>query len=258
MVYDKGTKVCRAADPSTCRFHRAGVFAKSAADMFFDGHEFWSSESKDKDLAVKADVLTFCEEFASQVNDGLADKSLVLGSRRFESQVGSLADATLRKVASEGSVSNAFFNDVASGALIRPVLYQFNRLSSSPVVEDNVFDSASEVSHFDRSAGAMLAAEGGWVNPWNDGYYGSWEDKVATAHFRKCGPAFVRPPDEDSWESFAGTFADSPATNHGMCAEAECNCGALKGRLRVSGNLTDLTRSLVNNYAVKVFERFER
>jgi len=258
MVYDKGTRVCRAADPATCRYHRSGVFAKDAVEMYFDGHEFWSSEGRAKAVAVKTDVLTFAEEFSSRISEGLSDGSLKLDDRRFVAKASALADASMRALAQRGSVSNAFFGDVAYGALVRPVLYQFNRLSPSVKVDDNVFDAESDVTPFDRSAGSMLAAKGGWVNQWDDGYYGSWKDDVATAHFQKCGPAVVRPPEEDSWESFAGTFADDANHNHGMTAEAECNCGALKGKLRVEGNFTDLTRSLVNDYASKVFDRFDR
>lgn len=35
---------------------------------------------------------------------------------------------------------------------------------------------------------------------------------------------------------------------HGMSADTACNCGALQGRVRVVGSLTDLTRQLVNDF----------
>jgi hypothetical protein len=230
---------CDANTSAECIFHRADVFANDAVDMYV-----YASPS-----AVLPETETHIRTVAARVfedvNDDLLEERIDLDdSSRFMRQVADRADN-----ASWALDSRAGAN-FASGRLAHAAYYQFQRTIKSEQLESetNVLTS-KDVKPFDRSAAEMLKQEGGWVTPFSDGFYGGWEDEMGTHHLRDCGLSYMSIPEEDSWEFFAGTFADEHDRQHGLSAEAECNCGALKGEVRVMGKFSKLTRRLVNNYS---------
>jgi hypothetical protein len=231
---------CRAKKPAECRFHRSDVFAKDAVEMYIlAGHS-------EVDVETEAHLRVVAERVFAGLNhdllEGRIDVEYVEG---FRSTVSPLFEVTSWGIDTQ---QNGKF---ASGRLANAAYYQFQRTvkSDRPESEVNVLTS-DDTTPFNRSAAAMLQKEGGWVTPFDDGFYGGWEDEMGTSHLQKCGASYMSEPVEDQWEFFAGTFADSNNIQHGMSAQVECNCGALKGEVRVMGNLSKLIRKLVNTYSL--------
>jgi len=118
--------------------------------------------------------------------------------------------------------------------------------------ENNLLQSDAREVHgnYNVSLGTMVAEEGTPVAA-DAGNY-SWEDYEMKAHVQKCGVAAISNPRSDSWVEFHGTFEDddfyTDGHAYGASADVQCKCGNFKGKMRLEGNLTELTRNLVNKY----------
>ena len=249
------TKRCTSANPATCRYHRAGFFANSAVKMYFDtiASATWNVEGRTKlSKELRPQLEAYASLLATEMDEKLKSGELDPEDRSYSRQVSTLGEKVIEKVQTENPVSSKKFSELHSYVytLADCLKDQFNRANPTVQSKPNALTDEN-VSPFDRSAANMLVAEGSWVDKGSE-YYGSWKDERRTLHYRKCGPAYVSVPHEDSWETFSGTFASFDDTDHGMTADTACNCGALKGSVRVEGSFTDLTRNLVNNYT---FER---
>jgi hypothetical protein len=238
-------RACRAADKAKCRHHRYQAFAEDATQMYVE-----SSYSKPSPN-VTAYVQALAEKTFSVLNDRMQkenEEADLDDAPRFKSRVLKIMAEVSSEVEGSGNTRSHF----SPARLADAAYYQFQRTAKSdrPKSEMNVLTSP-DAKPFDRSAAAMIQKEGHLVTPFHDGYYGGREDHMATNHFRQCGSSFAGVPEEDEWDSFAGTFNDDPEAgiDHGMKADVECKCGAVKGEMRVMGNFSDLTRKLVNEYS---------
>jgi hypothetical protein len=235
-------RACRAEDKSKCRFHRSEVFAEDATTMYAE-----TSYSK-VSPTVGAYVKALAEKAFERLNEEMQNKDVGLDDApQFRNRILSV----MRQVHDEVPASGNTRSNFSPARLAEAGYFQFQRTVKSDRSKSDVnVLEADNVAPFDRSAAAMISKEGKWVTPFDDGFYGSWAHAMGTNHIRKCGPSFVGVPVEDEWDFFAGTFADlEDGIEHGMKAEVECNCGALKGEMRVTGDFTDLTRKLVNEYS---------
>lgn len=257
MPSDKTSRACRANDPSSCRYHRTLSYVGDAVRMTELAYtsSYWRSRSESSAAfeKIRESITSITKEAITEVNEKVNSGEVTVNGRGRDFQY-AIKEA-LDKASRSATVPREFYSDFAIGHLEKPIFYQFQRSVKSPERHGvNVLDATAEAEPFDQAAGLMLQEKGQWVNPTGDGYYGSWADETGTAHFKDCGPAYIGKPEEDSWSTFAGTFVDHSDTEHGMGADAECNCGALKGRVRIQDNFTDLTRSLVNDYAPRLWD----
>jgi hypothetical protein len=246
MTYVSSEK-CEAKDRGKCRFHRSGAFAETAVSMYMDANSGYDKKVQERLVSLKPVLLEYSDRLYKKIESGIKDKTFVLNNSRVARPLIRLNDKVLEEMKNDGIARNERFDlrELASF-----VLMQTNRVNRvNRAKEVNVFGENSKASTFDKSAGHYLAEKGGFVDPYSDNYYGSWEKRGVAEHIKSCGIAFMGTPQEDTWHQFAGTFADDDRS-HGMSAEVECNCGTATGKLRIEGEFTDITRELVNTYSV--------
>jgi len=224
------TTTCRAQEPTTCRVHGAHYIAKELhAYTMKRGFTHFSIE--------EAEI--FAEDIIETI--GYAGKK----------------DSPIEHERDEDNIHDVWrdmhYDDARSiEAPVRELIHRivFLRDENKTVLpENNVLDPEKKELYgaFHVALGKMIAAEGSPVQV-NESYYG-WHDYEMENHVRKCGIASVSNPREHSWGEFNGTFNDDDDRVHGAEASAQCNCGNFKGKMRVEGELTDLTRDLLNKYS---------
>lgn len=248
------TTPCRAKNKATCRYHRAEAFGEGAADMYLNGviNRTIGVQYREKAQQFKQILV----EYGTKLSERLLSDSEENPDRDWNTYSGrsllnKISGEVENEVISENDIESKFddfYHSINLQNMTIPVLYQLRRINPVTIPSNNVLDEENESSKFDRSAAQMLISEGEWEKQVGNTYYGGWSDATATAHYRKCGPSYMSPPEENSWGSFNGTFAEEDYIEHGMSADTACNCGALQGRVRVVGSLTDLTRRLVNDF----------
>jgi len=224
------TTTCHAKEPTTCRVHGAHYIAKELHAYTMErGFTHFSIEEAEifaEDIIVIADTA---------------------GNK----------DSDIEHPRDEANIYNNWYltypaDDRRMEAPVKELIHRivFLRDENKTVLpENNVLDPAKKETYgaFHVSLGKMLAAEGYPVQA-NESYYG-WEDYDLTPHIRKCDIAAVSNPREHSWGEFNGTFNDDDDRVHEIEAQGQCNCGNFKGKLRLQGQLTELTRDLINKYS---------
>jgi len=249
---ERSDRPCRAADPATCRFHQGGVFADSAVEMYYQelSSPYSSAGPTHFQTAVanRDAVSRYAHEVVARVEAGIADKSIDPDNKkRLLQQINRLSQDVELEILRDGAISGEHYNEMVLSKVNKPIAEQFNRRETFVAPADNALDPDSDSTAFDRSAASFLLAKGEWVEQYKDTFYGGWRDYEARAHVDACGVQYVGQAEEDSWDSFSGTFADDPfETDHGLSADAVCNCGSLRSKIRVEGSFTDLARSVAN------------
>jgi hypothetical protein len=249
---ERSDRPCQAADPATCRFHQGGVFADSAVAMYFQElsspYSFSGDTHFQTAVANRDAVSRYAHDVVAHVEAGIADKSIdATDKKRFLQQINRLSQDVELEILRDGAISGEHYSQMVFSRLNKPIAEQFNRRQAFVPPADNALDPDSGASPFDRSAASFLLAKGDWVEQYKDTFYGGWRDYDARAHVDACGVQYVGTAEEDSWDSFAGTFADDPFdTDHGLTADAACNCGAVRSKLRIEGSFSNLARSVAN------------
>lgn len=143
--------------------------------------------------------------------------------------------------------SDAYSMDVDVRTLVHEIAFLYDK-EKTKLPKNNVLDPdlASTYGGYSVALGSLIAREGTPLKP-DDGYYGGWEDYDMKRHLKTCSVAAISNPHESTWREFNGTFNDEDDSVHGAEAEAQCACGKLKGKMRIEGSLTSLTRKLFDS-----------
>lgn len=228
--------VCRAKKPALCRVHGKNyvisqVYKKLAVEKKRPG------SYKDYEAFI-SDVLPLLE------NPGSKD-SYLEHPRDVEGALTALRIAT-REQGRDGVLYNS---PVFPPQVIREILFLKDPKKDDS--RENLLTKPAEKSSYkpyDTALASYAAANGTPVRDDTDGYYG-WSDYDMKEHIDKdCEVTEVYSVREDYWQEFNGTFNEEDDHVHGLEAEAECNCGRFKGKLRVSGSVTDMIKDIMNNH----------
>lgn len=222
-------KECRAKDPAACRIHGTPVIAKQV-------HRYAVEQGYTNFSPEEAEIFT--EDVINIIQQSQTEESTIQSSR------------------DEAGIWNEWktqhFNDYYSmhapaKELIGEIAFLYDP-DKTVIPENNVLDpkKASLYGGYHTSVGRMLAKEGLPVSP--HASYLSWEDYEMQPHLRECGFASISTSQPTMWHEFNGTYNDDDDSLEGVEADAQCNCGRFKNKLRMAADTATLTRTLLSKY----------
>lgn len=215
---------CRANNEITCRVHGAGaISAKIYPSLKERGYRISPEE-----------IEIFTEDIISIINTAGDEYSQVEHDR---DEKGIYYQWKLN------NPSDAYSMDAPVNALVREIAFLYDK-DKKKLPINNVLnpDLAATYGGYAVALGRLIAKEGTPVGA-DESYY-SWEDFDMKKHLNQCEVVSISNPHENTWQEFNGTFNDEDDSVHGAEAEAQCACGRLKGKMRIEGSITSLTRKL--------------
>jgi hypothetical protein len=218
------SRPCQAENKMECRFHAAGYIT---AEIFPPIYERGFRISQEE-------VEIFTEDIIKLINTAGKNDSDIEHGRD---------EKNIYEQWQMDHPHDSYGMDAPVESLIHEIVFRYDS-NKTKLPENNVLDPNKRLTYgaFTVALGTLIAKEGCPVKP-NDGYYG-WKDYDMDSHIKSCEIVSISNPKEKTWGAFNGTFNDEDDSVHGAEAEAQCKCGNFKGRMRIEGSLTNLTRKL--------------
>lgn len=238
MPKETKTGVCKAKNPTICRYHGAKVIAPQIVDKFIQRYhpQGLTEEGKRRYIEETEELEIYIEPLLEAVATELEKNKRTKNYYKLDPNA--LAAAFFNRQAVPPRLLSYYNVDVFA---TREILKEANKSLPMPPEEKNELDPqllSTNKGHKFLLAKA-LQEQGRPVAQVGSTYYG-WSDEESQAHIRECGGiSYVSNTEEDTWAEFAGTFADSDNYNHGLVGDGICKCGGWRGQLRYEGSVSE-------------------